>query len=67
MVITTPAGTDTRDYTLSGLTLVNTYTQAELESMTVTEIKALAAEKGYTITTKTKAAIIEEFLEQQNG
>ena len=35
--------------------------------MTINEIKALAEELGYTITETTKAAIIEEFLEQQNA
>ena len=43
------------------------YTQAELESMTIDQIKALAAERGYTITKTLKADIIAEFLTQQNG
>lgn len=34
--------------------------------MTVAEIKALAGEKGYTITASKKDDIIKEFLEQQN-
>ena len=33
--------------------------------MTITEIKALAESKGYTITKTGKADIIAEFLEQQ--
>jgi hypothetical protein len=33
--------------------------------MTITEIKALAAEPGYSITKTRKAEIIEEFLSQQ--
>lgn len=35
--------------------------------MTITEIKALAKEKGYSITKTKKADIIAEFLEQQEG
>lgn len=33
--------------------------------MTITEIKALAAELGYSITKTRKAEIISEFLDQQ--
>ena len=43
------------------------YSQSDLEDMTIAEIEALAEELGYTITETTKAAIIEEFLEQQNA
>lgn len=43
------------------------YTQEELEAMTIDQIKALAAERGYTITKTLKADIIAEFLTQQNG
>lgn len=43
------------------------YTQDDLESMTIAEIKALAVELGYTITATKKADIIEQFLEQQGG
>lgn len=43
------------------------YTQEELEAMTIDQIKALAAEHGYTITKTLKADIIAEFLTQQNG
>lgn len=39
--------------------------QAELEAMTVKQIKALAKELGYTITATTKAEIIAEFLAAQ--
>ena len=44
-----------------------TYTQEELEDMTIAQIEALAEELGYTITKTLKADIIDEFLEQQNG
>lgn len=43
------------------------YTQGELEAMTIDQIKALATERGYTITKTLKADIIAEFLTQQNG
>jgi hypothetical protein len=35
--------------------------------MTISEIKALAVELGYSITKTRKAEIIEEFLMQQEG
>ena len=41
------------------------YTEEELYSMTVAEIKALASELGYSITETKKADIIMEFLAQQ--
>ena len=41
------------------------YTEAELNSMTVEQIKALAVERGYTITKTVKAEIISEFIKQQ--
>ena len=44
-----------------------TYTQEELENMTIAQIEALAEELGYTITRTLKADIIDEFLAQQNG
>lgn len=34
--------------------------------MTIAQIRELAAERGYTITSSLKADIIAEFLEQQN-
>ena len=43
------------------------YTEAELNAMTIDQIKALAAGMGYTITAGTKAAIIAEFIGQQNA
>lgn len=43
------------------------YTQAELEAMTVDQIKAIAAAKGYTITKTVKAEIITEFLAEQTA
>lgn len=43
------------------------YTQTELEAMTVDQIKALAEERGYTITKTVKAEIITEFLAAQAG
>ena len=64
VVTTTPQGTTTTVYDLSGLEFV--YAQAELEAMTIAEIKALAQSLGYTITETTKANIITEFLTQQN-
>lgn len=44
-----------------------TYTQAELEAMTVDQIKAVATAKGYTITKTVKAEIIAEFLAAQEA
>ena len=41
------------------------YDAEGLESMTISEIKALADELGYTITATKKADIITEFLAQQ--
>jgi hypothetical protein len=41
------------------------YTQEELNAMTISQIKSLAEEKGYTITKSVKDEIITEFLEQQ--
>lgn len=41
--------------------------EADLSAMTIAQIKALAAERGYTITASKKADIIAEFLEQQNA
>lgn len=41
------------------------YPQAELEEMTVTKLKSLSADLGYTITKTKKEDIIKEFLEQQ--
>lgn len=40
-------------------------TVSDLESMTIAEIKALAAERGYTITATRKADIIAEFIAQE--
>lgn len=45
----------------------SSYTQAELEALTVDQIKALAGQKGYEITKTTKAEIITEFLAVQAG
>ena len=39
--------------------------ESELQALTVTKIKAIATEKGYTITKTLKAEIIAEFLQQQ--
>lgn len=41
------------------------YTESDLSVKTIAEIKALAEEKGYTITATKKADIIAEFLNQQ--
>lgn len=65
-VVSTDGSTMRTDiYNLSGLTFL--YTQSELENMTITEIKAIATERGYTITETSKSAIITEFLAQQNA
>ncbi len=45
----------------------SSYTQTELEAMTIDQIKAIAETKGYTITKTTKAEIITEFLAAQTG
>ena len=50
---------------LTGYNLRSGYTKESLESMTISEIKALAGELGYSITKTRKAEIIEEFLSQQ--
>lgn len=42
-----------------------TYTEEQLTAMTIEQIKALANEKGYTITKTAKADIIAEFLAAQ--
>lgn len=42
-------------------------TQTELNALTIAKIKALAKEKGYTITQTTKANIITEFLAAQTA
>ena len=44
-----------------------TFTEEELTALTIAQIKALATERGYTITATKKADIITEFLEQQNA
>lgn len=44
-----------------------TYTEEELNALTVEKIKGLAAYKGYTITATTKAEIIAEFLTAQEA
>lgn len=41
------------------------YTQEELQTMTVNDIKAIAGSRGYTITKVVKADVIAQFLEQQ--
>ncbi len=43
------------------------YTEAELNELTVEQIKGLAAYKGYTISKSAKAEIIEEFLAAQSA
>ena len=43
------------------------YTADDLNAMTIAEIKALAADLGYTVTQTKKADIIAEFLGQQKG
>ncbi|WP_373262382.1 Rho termination factor N-terminal domain-containing protein [Hungatella hathewayi] len=41
------------------------YIASDLESMTIPEIKSLAAEHGYNLTKTRKADMIAEFLEQE--
>lgn len=43
----------------------DTLTEEELNALTIAQIKALAAERGYTITATKKADIISEFMAQQ--
>lgn len=43
------------------------YTQAELEAMTVDQIRSIALAKGYTLTKTVKAEIIAEILAQQGA
>lgn len=43
------------------------YTKEDLEAMTVTQIEALANERGYTLTGTNKEEKILSFMEQQNG
>ena len=43
------------------------YTADELNGMTVAQLKALASERGYTLTKTRKADMIAEILEQQGG
>lgn len=44
-----------------------TYTEEQLQKMTVAAIKTLAGELGYSITKTVKADVIAEFLAQQNA
>lgn len=48
-------------------TVSTSYTADDLNAMTIAEIKALAADLGYTVTQTKKANIIAEFLGQQEG
>lgn len=43
------------------------YTAGELNGMTVAQLRALASERGYTLTKTRKADIIAEILIQQEG
>ena len=43
----------------------DTYSEEDLNNMTIAQIKELASDLGYTITATKKADIIAEFLEQQ--
>lgn len=51
----------------AGYDLPRTYTEEDLNSMTIADIKTLAEELGYKITQTTKADIITEFLAQQDA
>lgn len=46
-------------------TYKDTYEESELNALTIEQIKAIAAAKGYTITKSTKADIIAEFIAAQ--
>ena len=50
---------------ITGYNLNRAYTAESLNDMTISEIKALADELGYSITATKKADIISEFLAQQ--
>ena len=68
MVVTKDDVSQAAYYDISEMTFTeHLYTDEELTAMTIDQIKALAAELGYTITKTLKADIIEEFLSQQNG
>ena len=43
-----------------------TLTADDLNAMTIAQIKALAVERGYSITATKKADIIKQFMEAQN-
>lgn len=43
-----------------------TLSEEELSALTVSQLRSIAAEKGWTITATRKADIIAEMLEQQN-
>lgn len=44
-----------------------TLSEEELSALTIAQIKAIASEKGYTITATRKADIIAEFLAAQSA
>lgn len=48
-------------------TAEKTYTEDELNVLTINAIKEIAAERGYEITATLKAEIISEFLAQQEA
>lgn len=41
--------------------------ESELQALTIAQLRAVAAEKGYTLTKSRKADIIAEILAQQEG
>ena len=43
------------------------YSQAELEALTINQLRELANSLGYTVTATKKADIITQILEQQEG
>lgn len=43
------------------------YSESDLNGMTITVIKSIAEERGYTIKSTKKSDIIGEFLTQQRG
>lgn len=45
----------------------NELSESELQALTISQIKAIAEEKGYTITATRKADIIAEFLAAQEA
>ena len=68
IVVTKDDVSQTAYYDISEMTFTEkVYTSDDLNSLTIDQIKAIATQRGYTITKTLKADIIAEFLTQQNG